>query len=71
MRDHRQPCTRVQTLHSQHELMVSQPELEAENEKNLIRDVIASIGCSLRKLSYLIPTAHQHLADILDRCDLL
>lgn len=30
-----------------------------------------AVGCSLRKLAYLLPTARQHLADILDRLDLL
>jgi len=39
---------------------------------NLGQDVTAAaIGCSLRKLSYLLPIARQHLADILDRLDLL
>jgi hypothetical protein len=29
------------------------------------------VGRSVRKLAYLIPTARQHLAEILDRLDLL
>jgi len=30
-----------------------------------------AVGCSVRKLFYLIPAARQHLADVLDRLDLL
>jgi len=33
--------------------------------------VAAALGCSLRKLAYLIPALRQQLADILDRRDLL
>ena len=30
-----------------------------------------TIGCSQRKLCYLMPAARQHLADVLNRLDLL
>lgn len=31
----------------------------------------AALGCSIRKLSYLLPAARRRLADVLDRLDLL
>jgi hypothetical protein len=30
-----------------------------------------ALSCSARKVSYMIPQARQHLADVLDRMDLL
>jgi DNA-directed RNA polymerase specialized sigma24 family protein len=35
------------------------------------RDTAAILGCSVRKVSYLLPIARQHLADTLERLDLL
>jgi hypothetical protein len=52
-------------------LILSQPDLEAENDKDQLRTVIASIGRRFGKLSSLIPTARQHMAGILNSCHLL
>lgn len=35
------------------------------------RAAAVAVGCTHRQLAYLLPAARQHLADILDRLDLL
>jgi RNA polymerase sigma factor (sigma-70 family) len=34
-------------------------------------EIAVALSCSARKVSYMIPQARQHLADVLDRMDLL
>jgi DNA-directed RNA polymerase specialized sigma24 family protein len=35
------------------------------------REIAAAVGCSVRKLNYLVPTARRHLANVLDTLNLL
>lgn len=43
----------------------------AYRDKQDQQRIAAALGCSTRKLAYLIPAARQHLANVLDRLDLL
>jgi len=40
-------------------------------DKDRYADIAAVLGCSVRKINYLLPTARRKLTDILDRLDLL